>query len=306
MRAFDPNAQGLSMTNAGLLGLAAATVYKNSADCEAWARQNGFDESFDFFSNSTLITDTNGFIAQSATTMLIAFRGTDPTKAIDWFIDFDALQEHGDFRGAKVHKGFADALDAVWGANDKLPQRLAARGNRAVWITGHSLGGALVELAAAKAALLSGIPVAGVYTFGQPRVGDEAFARLMQDALGARVFRFINDHDIVPRVPLFGMGYRHYASEIFFDNAGRQENRNSAIETLLAAVRLAAFAVDLDLARELLALGEALLTDKQAVAKREEALLGNPRDVLRQGAGNITDHSMVTGYLPRLGVKLTT
>jgi hypothetical protein len=122
----------------------------------------------------------------------------------------------------------------------------------------------------------------------------------MQDALGPRIFRFINNRDIVPRVPLFGMGFRHYANELFFDN-NVQENRGSAIETLLTAIRLAIFALDLNLAKELLALGEALLIDNTAVAKREEQLLGNAKALLARGAANITDHSMETGYLPRIG-----
>jgi hypothetical protein len=290
------------MPNARLLGRAANTAYQNADLCHRWAQDNGFDETFDFFSNASPRTDTNGFVAQNAHSILVAFRGTDPDKRIDWFIDLDALRQHADFPEAKVHRGFEDALAAVWGPEGRevLPRRLAARGNRTVWITGHSLGGALAELAAAKAAIVSGIPVQGVYTFGQPRVGDEAFARRMQDAVGSRIFRFINNHDIVPRVPLFGMGFRHYASEIYF--SGRtQENRSSLIESLLAAVRLAAHAVDLDLAKECLVLGEALLTRNDAVAKREWELLGNPKADLAAGAGNILDHSMVHGYLPRLG-----
>src|SRR5437879_4377708 len=208
---FDPMTQGLSMANARLLGDAANIVYQDPASCEQWARKNGFFEAFDFFSNQGPLTDTNGFVAQNATSMVVAFRGTDPAKPIDWMIDLNAFRETSTFPGAKVHAGFDEALGSVWGRtlNGKqiLPQRLLDRGNRTVWITGHSLGGALAEMAAARANL-AGIPVEGVYTFGQPRLGDEVFARSMQVALGSRVFRFINNVDIVPRVPLFGMGYR--------------------------------------------------------------------------------------------------
>jgi triacylglycerol lipase len=294
---FDPNAQGLSMPNARLLGHAALIAYKDSSTCQQWALDNGFNEDFDFFSNTSQKTDTNGFIAQNAQTILVAFRGTDPDKRIDWFIDFDALQQHADFPDAKVHKGFEDALNVVW---PNITPRLAARGSRTVWITGHSLGGALAELAAAKAALVNGIPVQGVITFGQPRVGDEGFARRVFQALGPRIFRFINNHDIVPRVPLWGMGFRHYSGELLF-TGNVMNNQVGTIENLLAAIRLAAGAVDLDLAKEVLALGAALLTDNLAVAKREEQLLGNPRAVLAAGSANIADHSMVTGYLPRIG-----
>jgi len=297
MPLFDPNSSTLSLPNARLLAHAAAISYKSPDTCQAWAATNGFPDSFQFFSNTSPHTDTNAFLAANSEALLLAFRGTDPQKTIDWFIDFNALQEHADFPGAKVHKGFEDALNSVW---PQIAPALTARGNRTLWITGHSLGGALAELAAAKSALIANVPVQGIYTFGQPRVGDEAFARHTQDALGARAYRFINNRDIVPRVPFFGMGYRHYANEIFFDN-NTPEDHPSAIETLLAALRLATYALDLNLAEELLALGRALLTDNQAVARRESELLGNPRLRLAAGIANITDHDMQTGYLPRLG-----
>ena len=297
MPIFDPTANSLSLPNARLLAHAAATSYESPDTCRQWSATNGFPDSFTFFSNTSPHTDTNGFLAANSQSLLIAFRGTDPQKPIDWFIDFNALQEHADFPEAKVHKGFEDALNSVW---PQITPTLAARGARTVWITGHSLGGALAELAATKSALIANVPVQGIYTFGQPRVGDEAFARRTQEALGARAFRFINNRDIVPRVPFFGMGYRHYANEIFFDN-NTQEDRPSALETLLAALRLAIYALDLNLAEELLTLGKTLLTDNQAVAKREAQLLGNPKLRLAAGIANIADHDMQTGYLPRLG-----
>jgi hypothetical protein len=302
MALFDPNADGLSMPNARLLGRASNTAYQNADECYSWAHDNGFDEAFDFFSNTSPNTDTNGFVAQNSESILVAFRGTDPAKPIDWFIDMDALHQHADFPEAKVHQGFEEALAAVWGpaGREILPKRLAARGNRTVWIAGHSLGGALAELAAAKAAAVSGIPVQGVYTFGQPRVGDERFAHRVSDAIGTRIFRFINNHDIVPRVPLWGMGFRHYSRELIF-NGMALENRTLWIESLVAAIRLAAGAADLDLAKEVLALGQAILMDRDAVAKRELELLGNPQQILAAGTANITDHSMLNGYLPRLG-----
>ncbi|HYL76751.1 MAG TPA: lipase family protein [Bryobacteraceae bacterium] len=296
------------MPNARLLGEAANTAYQSSETCRKWAQGNGFNEDFDFFSNFGPKTDTNGFVAQNATTVLVAFRGTNPRERIDWIIDFNALKDKGAFPGAQVHEGFFDALGAVWGqtlsGKQILPGRLLNRGNRAVWITGHSLGGALAELAAARTILESGIPVQGVYTFGQPRVGNDAFARKMETPLGSRIFRFINNLDIVPRVPLYGMGYRHYGTEIFFNNKQQQEDRPATIEGLLGAVRLALLGVNLTLADELAKLTLALVTDNNAVTKREFELLGNPKAVLAAGIANIADHSMENSYLPRLVAAL--
>ena len=73
----------------------------------------------------------------------------------------------------KVHLGIATALDFVW---DSFKDRISA--DRPLFITGHSLGGGLATLAAAR--LSQGRDVHGVYTFGSPRVGDSEFAQQFQ------------------------------------------------------------------------------------------------------------------------------
>jgi hypothetical protein len=99
-------------------------------------------------------------------------------------------------RTGHVHDGFDSALRKVWGVTlangEDLPRRLLDRGNKTIWITGRSLGGALAELCAAQAVFVSQIPVQGVYTFGQPRVGNNDFARAVDATLGSRIFRFVN------------------------------------------------------------------------------------------------------------------
>ena len=144
---------------------------------------------------------------------------------MDWFVDFRATRRAWDHNVGHVHDGFYSALRKVWGvtlANGEiLPRRLLNRGNKTIWITGHSLGGALAELCAAQALFVSKIPVQGVYTFGQPRVGSNDFAAAVNAKLGSGIFRFVNDRDIVARVPLFTMGFCHYGGQRFFDHAGK-------------------------------------------------------------------------------------
>jgi hypothetical protein len=77
------------------------------------------------------------------------------------------------------------------------------------------LGGALATLLAAE---WSGErSVDGVFTYGQPRVGDEEFRGFLNQRLGARFSRFVNDDDIVARVP---PGYRHMGTLYHFDEDG--------------------------------------------------------------------------------------
>eukprot|EP01018_Ginkgo_biloba_P001532 Gb_38082 [translate_table: standard] len=73
-----------------------------------------------------------------------------------------------------------------------------------VTVTGHSLGAALAlltayQIGAAFNSKESSIPVT-VFSFGGPRVGNRAFGRRME-ALGCKVLRIVNTHDVVTKVP---------------------------------------------------------------------------------------------------------
>ena len=85
---------------------------------------------------------------------------------------------------------------------------------RARYIFGHSLGGALAIICALDLSMMN-LPIAGVYTFGQPRVGDAAFAAHYNNELRDLTFRVVNQNDIVPRTPGVLMGYRHCGNEVF-------------------------------------------------------------------------------------------
>jgi hypothetical protein len=94
-----------------------------------------------------------------------------------------------------VHLGFKEALDSAW---PHLEARLKEI-RQPVFFTGHSLGGALATLAAARTLNSPELnSPAAVYSFGSPRVGDEAFGRVFADLFHCRV---VNDHDIVTTVP---------------------------------------------------------------------------------------------------------
>jgi triacylglycerol lipase len=93
----------------------------------------------------------------------------------------------------------------------------AERGTRSLWITGHSLGGALAVLAAAKLRLEKAQPVNGVYTYGQPRVGDAVFCSGFNQWMGTNTFRFVNFKDIVPRVPPRNLNFDDIGSFQYFN-----------------------------------------------------------------------------------------
>lgn len=153
-------------------------------------------------------TSTEVLITEDDDCLIIAFRGTQQIQ--DWITD--ARFEFTYFCGSRVHNGFHCAITSVI---DKVVAAVAGS-KKPLLITGHSLGGALAVLCAYRLAT-KGIPIAAVYTFGQPRVGDAAFVHSYNSTqdLGARTWRIVNEEDIVPRIPGVLLGYRHCGQLMF-------------------------------------------------------------------------------------------
>lgn len=126
----------------------------------------------------------------------------------------------------RVHEGFNQAAQVMLNAaSSRLggPQagslRMLAnilqeeRGNK-IYLTGHSLGGAVVTLVAARLMDMGVEPgQIEVITFGAPAVGNEAFARIYGGKID--LTRFVVEGDPVPEAlrKVFG-GYRHIGREV--------------------------------------------------------------------------------------------
>lgn len=124
----------------------------------------------------------------------------------------------------RIHRGFSEAMDYIW--KDLRQTLFDFRDKKqAIWITGHSLGGALATLAADRLTE-EGIEISGLYTFGQPRVGDKTFARNLDGKIKGRTFRFVHDEDIVPTVPKLIQGYRHIGTQCYFDRDNKMYTNN--------------------------------------------------------------------------------
>jgi hypothetical protein len=86
------------------------------------------------------------------------------------------------------------------------------RAYKPVWLTGHSLGGAVSTVFAYRL-LKAGVPVKGLITFGSPRVGNDIFeyfveSALQEDGADLNLQRYQNNNDGVTRIPHF-TGFRH-------------------------------------------------------------------------------------------------
>ncbi len=160
--------------------------------------------------------DTQAFVAGNTEMIVVAFRGTEPRVLKDLMTDKQILRRRGPY--GKVHRGFLKALNAVWSDIQNSLISFQDR-SQSIWFTGHSLGAALATLAVAKMGE-EAKPVNGLYTFGQPRVGGKAFARDFDLDFKPRTFRFVNNSDIVTRVPRRALGYRDVGQVLYIDSSG--------------------------------------------------------------------------------------
>lgn len=98
-----------------------------------------------------------------------------------------------------------------------------------LFITGHSLGGALAMLYPGMLYYFGETSladrIASVYTFGQPRVGDQKFCQFMLDNLTVkRYFRVVYSNDLIPRLPFDDsfFGFKHWGLCYYFSSTYRE------------------------------------------------------------------------------------
>lgn len=158
--------------------------------------------------------------------LIIAFRGTDNTENwtktnIDTKLVPFASEHNPPLMPGRVHDGFNTATHELF---EEIKSHLTEEKlkGRAVWLTGHSLGGALAVLTAAKIIrTLPHVNIYGIYTFGQPRVGDADFCAAYDAVLKDRTFRTVNNRDMVPRAPMRVQHFREVGSVRYFDARGK-------------------------------------------------------------------------------------
>ncbi|WP_225442681.1 lipase family protein [Paenibacillus lycopersici] len=139
-----------------------------------------------------------GFVLESERGVILAFRGTiSPT---DWITDMMAQQTAFKplGKGCMTHRGFTEVYMSARDAIFKLLNQTAK--GKPLFVTGHSLGGALATLASADIAVNRPPASLITYTFGAPRVGDPGFARSYNAAVPV-TYRVQNEFDVVPHLP---------------------------------------------------------------------------------------------------------
>ena len=129
--------------------------------------------------------------------LVLAFRGTEKSLQ-DWKTDLRArlVPARDEGKPGLIHQGFQESYYAV---EAQIETALAKFPGEPLYLTGHSLGGALAVVATR---FLDAGNLAACYTFGSPRVGDLSLAQEFKTP----IYRMVNAADAVPRLP-FGEGY---------------------------------------------------------------------------------------------------
>lgn len=146
-------------------------------------------------------------VGENADGVIVAFRGTLPPSwqswpsVLDWLQDLMCEPESCPNLPGKVHTGFCDATSALIADVAAAVKRLNPAGTKAVYVTGHSLGGAMASLGAwILQAQPYDISIAQVVTFASPKPGDGAFQRAYQKVFTNQL-RYENYDDLVPLLP---------------------------------------------------------------------------------------------------------
>lgn len=178
---------------------------------------------------------------------VISFSGTDPLKIEDWITDFTFIRSPTD-----LHRGFQAAVESVWAKIKPIIEQRPAT-ERALFFTGHSLGGALAIIAAERAMRELGAKATAVYTFGGPRTGGQEFFDRYTMGLGDLTYRLVHGDDLVATVPptLRG-GFLHVGRSVQCVSGGhfdqqtpiglRDENKPDILISSLHAALAAIFA----------------------------------------------------------------
>jgi len=198
-----------------------------ACDLAYYGQQEGaarYREDLNLHARLISVDNTQVYVGENAESIVVAFRGSESPNSIDGFKDwlltnarnFLVLPEGRigtDFAaagvGARFHRGFMGALDEIWQPLPQAVDEAMRRRERPLWITGHSLCGAIALLAAWRLHQKF-IPVHQICTFGAPMIGNNAAAEAYHREFPGKIIRYVDHSDMVPKLPTMSLLSNHY------------------------------------------------------------------------------------------------
>lgn len=160
------------------------------------------------------VDGAQAYILWNSEHVTLAFRGTEPKQLSDIVADLKAWKSKSKVSG-RVHDGFYDEIEKLW---PDISKEMKRHTKRSISVCGHSLGGAMATIAAARLAN-EGYSVM-LYTFGSPRVGNKKFIK----SIKCNHRRWVNNNDAVPKVPPLFLGFRHHGQLCYLNYYGNVRN----------------------------------------------------------------------------------
>lgn len=162
---------------------------------------------------------------QGGAPVTLVFVGVRGSYGIEWISNFNLYDAQGD---SDDHHGFGKAETEVEHALARYARDLDADPERTrILITGHSRGGAIANLLAARLNDLSETsnriaPASGIYayTFAAPGSTRESDR---QSPAYDNIFNIVNESDIVPKLPLSTWGYGRYGTTVALPSASSDQ-----------------------------------------------------------------------------------
>ena len=173
----------------------------------SWSMKAYNDKNKDAIKVENKVTGATAFVVKRKSIDVIVFRGTQ--KKVNDILT-DMLVVPVPYVGRLCHGGFVAQHASIWG---KIKKHLDPK--KRTLITGHSLGGALAELSAAK--LNGKHDNINLITFGKPNVFFKGFKRPMK--LDTQI-SCVQGSDMVARVPRLCYGPSKSQDMLYFSNTG--------------------------------------------------------------------------------------
>lgn len=127
--------------------------------------------------------------------------------------DRDVIRQSLTWRRAKIHKGFAVAYAAIAQRLLAVVRKLQSERRRPVYLTGHSLGGALATVCSLDLYLTQRLTSKEIFvsSFGAPRVGNRQFSSVYNACIPIH-WRIVVAPDVVAKLPK--VGYKHVGKKV--------------------------------------------------------------------------------------------
>lgn len=189
---------------AGLMCRLCKIAYESPTNAE-----DRIKEEFGWNSQTITAGSMQGYVVDADDDAIVVLRGTE-NQAYDIAQDLIFIRSKTPHGG--MHGGFSRGYESM---HDQVRIVLEKFKSKRVWITGHSLGGGM-SIACAYHILRDGkYEIAGVMTFGQPKVVLRDMAKYLQPQLDGRYVFFVNDMDPVTRLVA---PYEHFGHMVLWND----------------------------------------------------------------------------------------